>query len=74
MAGESIDPNSASPARMTLLPRIGPVLALRIVEERESNGPFRSASDLARVRGIGPKTVERIAPMLRIVPTQPVAD
>jgi len=59
-----IDPNAADAARLTLLPRIGPVLAERIVADRAERGPFASASDLQRVRGIGPKTVERIAPML----------
>jgi competence protein ComEA len=36
------------------LPGICPTLAAAIVEERQRNGPFRSANDLTRVHGIGP--------------------
>jgi len=52
--------NSASPAEFTVLPGIGEKLALRIVEDREANGPFTSLEDLQRVPGIGPVTLERI--------------
>lgn len=69
-----IDPNTADAARLTLLPRIGPVLAERIVQDRDEHGPFQSASDLQRVRGIGPKTVERIAPMLDFEADPPAGD
>jgi competence protein ComEA len=53
-----IDVNSATAAQLEQLPRIGPTLAQRIVEEREANGPFTSVDDLTRVRGIGEKTVD----------------
>ena len=61
--GRPIDLNRATADELQLLPRIGPALAARIVEERERGGPFRSVEDLARVRGIGPRTIERIAPL-----------
>jgi len=60
-----IDPNSAEAERLRMLPGIGPALSARLVEEREENGPFASAEDLARVRGIGERTVERLRPFLR---------
>lgn len=63
LEGRPIDLNRASAAELELLPRVGPRLAERIVEERERGGPFRSVGDLERVRGIGPRTVERIAPL-----------
>jgi competence ComEA-like helix-hairpin-helix protein len=53
-----IDINRASVAD---LPTIGPRLAERIVDDRDENGPFSSLADLARVRGIGPATIERIS-------------
>lgn len=58
-----IDLNTAKAAAMELLPGVGPVLAGRIVADREANGPFSSVADLQRVKGIGPRTVERISPM-----------
>jgi len=55
-----IDPNRATAADLTRLPGIGPALAGRIVADRGQNGLFRSPESLLRVRGIGPKTLERI--------------
>lgn len=55
-----IDVNTAPPAELELLPGIGPALAARIVEHRESQGRFGSVDDLQRVKGIGPKTVEKL--------------
>jgi competence protein ComEA len=52
-----VDVNTADAAELERLPQVGPALARRIVAEREAEGPFRSPQDLARVRGIGPKTV-----------------
>lgn len=50
--------NTADPAELETLPRVGPELAQRIVDWRESNGPFRSVDDLGQVSGIGEKTLE----------------
>lgn len=53
--------------KLAALPNIGMVKAKRIVAFRKqspSPSPFKSALDLQEVHGIGPKTVERIAPML----------
>ena len=61
-----IDINSAEEKLLVLLPRIGPVLASRIVEYRIKNGPFLTLDDVIKVRGIGPKTLERIRPYIYI--------
>lgn len=37
---------------------VGISKAIAIVEYRKANGPFRSPDDLARVKGIGERTVE----------------
>jgi competence protein ComEA len=66
--GERLDPNSASAEELNRLPGIGPVLADRIVAERERGGPFASVADLERVSGIGPAKRARIEPFLRIEP------
>ncbi|MBL0060659.1 MAG: ComEA family DNA-binding protein [bacterium] len=52
-----INVNSATAEELERLPGVGPVLASRIIEEREANGPFVSADDLERVSGIGPKKI-----------------
>ena len=62
----TIDLNSAAWVEWAQLPGIGSVLARRIVEEREQNGPFRDVGDLARVRGIGPKRIEAMRPFIRV--------
>lgn len=64
--GETIDPNVAEAAELDRLPGVGPSRALRIVREREESGPFASVEDLARVSGIGPASVERLRPYLRV--------
>jgi competence protein ComEA len=60
-----VDPNRATAEELDALPGIGPALAKRIVEWRESHGPFRSAADLENVPGVGPRLRERLAPLLR---------
>lgn len=50
-----INVNTATAAELERLPGIGPVLATRIIDEREANGPFVSIDELERVSGIGPK-------------------
>lgn len=37
---------------------VGITKAIAIVEYRQANGPFKTADDLAQVKGIGEKTVE----------------
>ena len=65
-AGETIDPNVASEEELDRLPGVGASRALRIVQERERNGPFASIEDLTRVPGIGARSLERLRPHLRV--------
>lgn len=50
---EKININTASARLLDTLPGIGPVLAQRIVDYREANGPFQDITELANVQGIG---------------------
>lgn len=45
--------NTASARELQSLPGIGPVLAERIVEHRETCGPFSCPEELLAVKGIG---------------------
>ncbi|MDX2131938.1 MAG: helix-hairpin-helix domain-containing protein [Planctomycetota bacterium] len=58
--------NRATQAELELLPGIGPAMARAILEHRAAHGPFRSITDLDKVRGIGPKTLERLAPLVTV--------
>ncbi|HLA84923.1 MAG TPA: helix-hairpin-helix domain-containing protein [Thermoguttaceae bacterium] len=59
-----VDLNRAEWPELAQLPRMGETLARRIIESREKEGPFRRVDDLRRVKGIGPKTLERLRPYL----------
>ena len=48
-----ININSADEATLDRLPGIGPALAQRIIEYRQTNGPFQTIEEIMRVRGIG---------------------
>ncbi len=60
--GEQVDPNRDPDVELARLPGIGPTLAARIVSFREEQGSFERMSDLLRVSGIGPSTLENIRP------------
>ncbi len=55
-----ININTASQAELESLPGIGPSLARRIIEYRETHGPFSSIEDIKKVPGIGEALFSRI--------------
>jgi competence ComEA-like helix-hairpin-helix protein len=64
--GKTVNVNTATAAELELLPRIGPAVAARIVEQREKNGAFKSLDDLMLVRGIGESIYEQLKPYVAI--------
>ena len=58
--------NSDPAGDLAALPGIGPGKAAAIVRDREEKGPFKSIDGLARVRGIGGKTLDRIRPFVSL--------
>jgi competence protein ComEA len=55
-----VDLDLATRAEIEALPWIGPVLAARIVADRDSLGPFGSLQGFQRVRGVGPGMARRL--------------
>jgi competence protein ComEA len=64
----ALDVNRATEDDFERLPGIGPVLARRIVEYRETRGTFQDVEQLRYIKGIGKKTFERIRDLIAVVP------
>lgn len=58
--------NSAGIEELGTLPRVGPVLAQRIVDWRKEHGPFTSVEELDAVDGVGPKMLETLLPLVSV--------
>ena len=67
-ASFQVDVNRADWPELAQLPGIGEILARRIVESREADGLFCDHEALMRVRGIGPRTLDRIGEHLQPMP------
>lgn len=66
LIGRPVDLNRATVRDLAVVPGIGPGLAGEVVRDREDRGPFRSADELRRVRGIGPARMERARPFVSV--------
>jgi comEA protein len=63
---EIININTAEKQNLVKLPKIGIVTAERIIRFRDDYGPFKSLNDLLKVKGIGPKTLEKLKPQITL--------
>jgi len=61
-ATKKVNINNADSSQLSMLPRVGPSVADRIVDFRKDNGPFKKPEDLMLVQGIGEKTFQLIKP------------
>ncbi|HEV8539726.1 MAG TPA: helix-hairpin-helix domain-containing protein [Nitrospiraceae bacterium] len=61
-----IDLNTATSEQLQGLPGIGETLAQRVIDRREAKGRFQSIDDLLEVKGIGPKRLKQLRPLLTI--------
>ena len=65
-AGGKVNINSADAKALDGLPGIGPKLAADIVAYRKANGPFKAVDDLAKIDGLGKKTLEKVRPLVTV--------
>lgn len=61
-----VDVNTASPALLSRVAGVGPLLSENIVAYRNEHGPFARRSDLKKVPRLGAKAFEQCAGFLRI--------
>jgi competence protein ComEA len=56
----AVDLNSATEGELDALPGVGPAIAARILQYRETHGRFQRPEELMEVSGIGPKKFEQL--------------
>lgn len=61
-----VDVNQAPVHELEALPNVGIALATRIVDYRQTRGPFRELDDLLQVHGVGERTLQQLRPMLTV--------
>lgn len=64
--GGLVNINTAGVSELDSLPGIGPAYAQRIIDYRSAQGGFKSTADLQNVKGIGPKTYEKLKELVTI--------
>jgi competence protein ComEA len=61
---EIININTAQKKVLIKLPNVGKVTAERIIKYRDDFGPFKTGTDLLKIKGIGKKTLNKILPKI----------
>lgn len=64
--GEKVNINTADEAALMTLNGIGESKAKAIIEYRQKNGSFTSVEDLAKVKGIGEKTLAQLRDQITV--------
>jgi competence protein ComEA len=62
----AVNINTASANELQRIPHIGEKLAAKIIEHRETHGPFRRVEHLMLIQGISDKRFRKIRPMVRV--------
>lgn len=58
--------NKANSAQLQTLNGIGPAKAAEIIKYRKAHNGFKTVNELVNVKGIGPKTVQKLKPHITI--------
>ncbi len=65
-AAALVNINLADERELQVLPGVGPAMAQRIIEYRETNGPFASIEEITNVSGIGPTRLEQLRDLITV--------
>jgi comEA protein len=63
---EPVNMNTAGLMEIEALPYLGIERAKDIIEYRDKNGPFKDLEELTNISGIGPKTLEKLKPLITL--------
>ena len=63
---DAVNINRADEKTLSALKGIGPAKAEAIVTYRQAHGPFKSVDQLAEIKGIGPKILEKLRPQVTL--------
>ena len=63
---DKVNINTADKEILSSLPGVGPVIADRIIENREKNGPFKTSEEITKIKGIGEKTFQKIKDLITV--------
>jgi competence protein ComEA len=66
ITSRAININTATASELEALPGIGPALAARIVEHRETNGPFGNVDELEAIKGISERMVDEMRELITV--------
>ena len=66
VALDKVNINTADKEMLSSLPGVGPVIADRIIENREKNGPFKNNEEITKIKGIGEKTFQKIKDLITV--------
>ena len=61
-----VDINTADIDELDALPEVGSSTAESIIQYRQTNGQFSSVEELEEIPGIGPETLQKIAPFATV--------
>lgn len=66
VAGGAININTATLEQLDSLPGVGPAIAQRIIDYRESMGGFKTVEEITQVSGIGEATLAKIKDLITV--------
>ncbi|GAB4432075.1 MAG: hypothetical protein Fur0044_29580 [Anaerolineae bacterium] len=66
VAGGTININTATLEQLDSLPGVGPAIAQRIIDYRESMGGFKTVEEITQVSGIGEATLAKIKDLITV--------